>query len=70
MLVEINIKKVNFNILKDFSKNYKLIKAKIISSRDFQGVSKSIQFPIVIGLYMRDERYDIIIFLIIFVNIL
>ncbi len=45
------IKKANFNCLKDFSKNYKLIKAKIISSGSFAQTSKTMQFPIVIALY-------------------
>ena len=50
------IKKSNFNLLKNFSKNYKLIKAKIISSENFQGSSKSTHFPIVIGLYIRNKQ--------------
>jgi len=57
------IKKTNFNMLKDFSRNYKLIKGKIISSGSFKQASKTMQFPIVIALYEKDENgmsYDYI----------
>ena len=57
------IKKSNFALLKNFSKNYKLEKAKIISSGTFQESSKSMQFPIVIGLYLKNKNgmtYDYI----------
>ncbi len=57
------IKKTNFNMLNKFSKNYKLIKGQIISSGSFKQASKTVQFPIVIALYKKDEigmNYDYI----------
>jgi hypothetical protein len=47
------IKKKNFESLKEFGKNYRLTDSVIISSGAFSGVSKSIHFPIIIGLYKR-----------------
>jgi len=58
------IKKSNFGLLKNFTKNYKLIENKIISSGVFAQASKSMQFPIVIWLYQRDNiwmSYDYIL---------
>lgn len=49
------IKKANFSLLKKFSQNYKLIKAKIISSESFIGSSKGMPFPIIIGLYTKNN---------------
>jgi len=49
------IKKTNFNLLKEFSRNYKLIKGKIISSGSFRQTSKNMQFPIVIALYKKEK---------------
>ncbi len=57
------IKKANFNCLKDFAKNYKLVKTKVISSDSFSQTSKTMQFPIVIALYQKEENgmsYDYI----------
>lgn len=47
------IKRSNFKLLSNFSKNYKLIDGVIISSGAFSDNSKSIQFPILIGLYRK-----------------
>jgi len=49
------IKKANFNLLKKFSKNYKLIYGIIIDSGTFKETSKGISFPIIIALYKKDE---------------
>lgn len=50
------IKKTNFNSLKDFKENYKLIDSIIISSNEFSETSKNIGFPIIIALYKRDKK--------------
>ena len=47
------IKRSNFKLLSNFSKNYKLIDGLIINSGTFSDNSKSIQFPILIGLYRK-----------------
>ena len=47
------IKKANFESLKAFKKNYKLIDSLIISSREFSKTSKVTSFPIIIALYKR-----------------
>lgn len=49
------IKKSNFNLLKNFTSNYKLIDNLLISSWVFENASKWIQFPILIWLYKRDN---------------
>lgn len=49
------IKFVNFNRLKGFKENYKLLKGLIFSSSLFAGTG-SIKFPIVIGLYERTSE--------------
>ncbi len=49
------IKKANFNLLKNFNKNYKLIESKIIDSKTFKETSKGISFPIVIALYIKNK---------------
>lgn len=48
------IKETNFNRLKKFRANYKLIKATVFSSSWFSKTG-SIKFPIMIGLYERDN---------------
>lgn len=48
------IKAVNFERLKDFKKNYQLIKGLIFSSSMFIGTG-STKFPIIIGLYERNS---------------
>lgn len=51
------IKKTNFNSISKFIKNYKLVDNLIIdSSTSFGGTSKVMGFPIIIGLYLRDEK--------------
>lgn len=50
------IKKANFSLLKNFKDNYKLIDGVIISSHEFSDTSKSMAFPILIGLYERNEQ--------------
>jgi len=50
------IKKTNFNLLKKFTKNYKLIDSTIIDSSTFKETSKSISFPIIIALYKKDKN--------------
>jgi len=47
------IKKANFNSLKEFKNNYRLIDSCIFSSKLFSELSKT-EFPIVIALYKRD----------------
>jgi len=50
------IKKQNFNMLKDFKDNYKLLKAIIFSSKEFESIKKSnSDFPVVAALYERDN---------------
>jgi hypothetical protein len=49
------IKKANFNLLKKFTKNYKLIDSVIIDSGTFKETSKGISFPIIIALYKKDD---------------
>lgn len=48
------IKESNFKNLKDFRKNYKLIKGTIFSSSLFYGTKKT-SFPILVALYERNE---------------
>ncbi|OQA96058.1 MAG: hypothetical protein BWY23_02210 [Spirochaetes bacterium ADurb.Bin218] len=50
------IKKSNFNLLKNFTANYKLIDGVIIDSGTFKETSKGISFPIIIALYIKDIR--------------
>ena len=50
------IKKTNFNGLRNFTENYKLIDNIIISSNSFSDTSKITAFPIVIALYKRDNN--------------
>lgn len=50
------VKKANFNLLKNFTKNYKLIESIIIDSKTFNETSKSISFPIIIALYVKDKK--------------
>ena len=45
-------------LLKDFTKNYKLIDSLVISSSEFMETSKTTFFPIVIALYKKDERRE------------
>lgn len=57
------IKKSNFNLLKDFTNNYQLIDGIVIDSSTFKETSKSISFPIIIGLYLKNKNgmnYDYI----------
>lgn len=49
------IKQANFKLLKHFTHHYQLIQGKIISSAEFPESSKSMQFPIVIALYKRNN---------------
>lgn len=49
------IKETNFKRLKDFKDNYRLTKGIIFPSSWFSGTG-SIKFPIIIGLYERDEK--------------
>lgn len=49
------IKKANFNLLKKFVSNYKLINSTIIDSKTFKETSKGISFPIIIALYKKDR---------------
>ncbi|WNE40867.1 MAG: Ribosomal RNA small subunit methyltransferase A [Mycoplasmataceae bacterium] len=49
------IKKTNFLSLKEFAKNYKLIDALVIDSKDFSD-TKGSSFPISISLFKRDEE--------------
>ncbi len=49
------IKKANFNLLRKFTKKYKLIDSTIIDSGTFKETSKGISFPIIIALYKKDK---------------
>lgn len=49
------IKKSNFNLLKKFTNNYKLIDGVIIDSATFKETSKGISFPIIIALYKKES---------------
>lgn len=48
------IKQANFRLLKDFTKNYRLIDGILISSGEFRESAKLTPFPIIIALYRRD----------------
>ncbi len=50
------IKKSNFNLLKKFTNNYKLIDGIIIDSGTFKETSKGISFPILIALYKKEKE--------------
>ncbi len=57
------VKKTNFNLLKKFVNNYKLIDSVVIDSGTFKETSKGISFPIIIALYKKDKlgmNYDYI----------
>jgi hypothetical protein len=49
------IKETNFNHLKEFKDNYKLIKSLVINSKEFNG-TKGASFPISISLYQLDKN--------------
>lgn len=49
------IKETNFNLLKDFTNNYRIIDNIIISSKVFNFTSKNTDFPIIIALYKRNN---------------
>ena len=51
------IKQANFNRLKNFKNNYKLIKGEIFSSELFNGTGKT-KFPIVIAMYKKGGGMD------------
>ncbi len=50
------IKRANFNLLKGFKENYRLVKTLIFSSKVFPETSKNSEFPIIVALYKRDLR--------------
>ena len=49
------IKRANFNLIKNFMSNYKLIDDIIFSSSEFNGTSKAISFPILAAIYKKDK---------------
>ena len=49
------IKKSNFNLLKKFSKSYRLLDGVVIDSSTFKETSKGISFPIIIALYIKNK---------------
>lgn len=50
------IKKQNFNMLKEFNKNYKLLDGIIFSSQEFESIQKgNFEFPVVAALYEKNE---------------
>lgn len=49
------IKPANFSALKNFSRHYSLIEARIINSNVFSDNSQSVSFPIIVALYKRSE---------------
>lgn len=50
------IKQTNFNSLKVFCENYRLIDGIIVSSGIFYNTSKTTHFPIIIALYKKDKQ--------------
>jgi len=50
------IKPTNFRLLKEFTANYRLINALLISSCEFPESAKHTPFPIVLALYQRDMQ--------------
>lgn len=50
------IKPANFKLARNFTRNYRLIDGLLISSQCFDESSKTTRFPIVIALYVRDEK--------------
>lgn len=50
------IKKANYELLKPFYNNYRLIDHSIINSQEFSMTSKTKGFPIIIALYKRDKN--------------
>lgn len=50
------IKPTNFRLLKEFTKNYRLIDGLLISSGEFPESAKHTPFPIVLALYQRDTQ--------------
>lgn len=50
------IKKANFNCLKKFYKNYKLIDHCVVNSQGFNSTSKTNGFPIILAFYKRDDN--------------
>ncbi len=50
------IKKTNYNLLKNFYNNYRLIDHYIISSQIFSKTSKTTGFPIIVALYKKSEQ--------------
>ena len=50
------IKKANFESLKKFKNNYRLMDAVIISSGEFQDTSRITHFPIIIALYKKNKK--------------
>ncbi len=50
------IKPTNFRLLKEFTKNYRLIDGLLISSGEFPESAKHTPFPIVLALYQRDAQ--------------
>ncbi len=51
------IKKQNFRLLGDFTKNYKLIDAVIFSSKEFESIRKTnSEFPVIAALYKRTAK--------------
>lgn len=55
------IKQTNFNVLREFTKNYKLLDGEIISSQEFTDKASSTFFPILIALYEKGSMdYDFI----------
>ena len=50
------IKPANFRLLKDFTKNYRLIDGLLISSWEFPESAKHTPFPIVLALYQKDTQ--------------
>lgn len=58
------IKKANFNLLKKFTNDYKLIDAIVLSSGTFLENSKTTSFPIILAIYKKDKNgmtYDYIL---------
>lgn len=50
------IKKANFNSAIGFYKNYKLLEHIIFNSQEFENTSKTMGFPIIVGMYQRNEE--------------
>ncbi len=53
------IKKQNFSAAQTFFSNYALVKYIVFSSREFEGTSRAVNFPVIVALYRRAEGHGL-----------